>query len=110
VSGVTPAASIPELLGHPPAPYDREWAYSTASYQAQYCLTEDEAKDITERNRRHADIDLELSQRYMTDLSYRKRINDARQDITATEPSDDVKRLMEKAPTQPAKPGGVSLA
>ncbi len=89
-------SSVPELLGFVPVPFDREKRYSAVSYQVLYMLTEDEARDLLDSHTTHPQIDLTMSNRYVSDPTYRKRVNDARQDITGTEASEDVKRVMER--------------
>ncbi len=89
-------SSIPEMLGFPSVPLDRQKPYSPHSYQALYQLTEEEAREVVETYKFQPAIDMHLAQRYISDAEYRQRIDEARQDISATEPSEDVKRVMER--------------
>lgn len=88
--------TIPEMLGMPPAQRDREKPFSVDSYRAQYVLTEEEAVEVRERYSTHTDINESMSRRFANDPEYRKRVLIACQDITATPPSESVKRLMDR--------------
>ncbi len=88
--------SIPEMLGMPPVPFDREQLYSAPSYQAMYVLTEEEARDILETHTRHSSVDLALSNRYVKDEKYRARVDEACADLTATPPSKEVQAIMDR--------------
>lgn len=90
------SASIPELLGFAPIPRERDKPYSIGSYRAQYILTEDEARKVIATYQSHPAIDLHLSQRYMKDAEYHARVEKAREDISATEPSEEVRRVMRR--------------
>lgn len=97
-------SSIPELLGFAAIPYDRDKAYGVQSYRAQYLLTQDEAEEVRRVYGNHAAIDMHLAQRYMNDVEYRQRIDEARGDITATPPEEQTKRLMERFESTMKKP------
>lgn len=97
-------ASIPELLGFAAIPYDRDKAYGVQSYQAQYLLTEEEAEEVRRIYGNHAAIDMHLAQRYMSDDEYRRRVDKAREDITATPPDEQTKRVMERLQRTMKKP------
>lgn len=109
MSGASIGSSIPEMLGFAPVSYEREKRYSASSYQALYCLTEEEARDIRSAHMSHPGIDSALSMRYIHDAAYHSRIDDARKDISASQPTEDVRRSMRRLvskmtpPTEEAK-------
>ncbi len=85
------------MLGFLSVPFDREKRYSLESYRGLYRLTEEEAREVTDTYHSHPAIDLHLSQRYISDPDYRRRIDEACADITATEADDEVRRIMERS-------------
>jgi hypothetical protein len=62
---------------------------------AQYCLTEEEARQVISQWRFHPAIDKALSQRFIKDPEYRERINEARRAIADRAPAGDVARIEE---------------
>lgn len=88
--------SIPEMIGFSPVPFEREALYSVKSYQALYCLTEEEAKEIRDSYVRHSQVDLALSKRYLNDTEYHERVDKACEDISDTEPREEIRRIMRR--------------
>ncbi len=88
--------SIPEMLGMPPVPFDRERLYSAASYRAMYVLTEEEAEEVLKTHARHSSVDFALSNRYVKDAAYRARVDAVSADLTATPPSKSAQAAMDR--------------